>query len=85
MGRYQEAVPRKHSGQRTANILEEHKVLMTGYIEENTKITLKQLKEKFQKKNHQLKVATKCLRKHLVVLLFTLNDIRREPKRVNRE
>jgi len=55
---------------------------MVEYIESNPKITLQQLKEKFQHL-HQITVSKECLRKHLDGLLYTLKIIRHEPERAN--
>lgn len=80
----QDQMERQRGGKRRQIIREEHHDLMVQYIEENPKLTLKQLKQKFEE-NHQVVVSTECLRKHLDGLLYTLKDIRREPERTNSE
>lgn len=74
----------QRGGKRKIKITNEHRVFIESYIEENPRITLKQLRDKFQN-NHQIVVSTECLRKHLDGLLYTLKDIRREPERANVE
>lgn len=78
----QNEIPRQRGGRRRVKITEEHRELMVQYIEENPRLTLKELKNKFQE-NHQVIVSTECLRQHLDGLLFTLKDIRREPEKMN--
>jgi transposase len=80
--KYQTEAEKQRGGRRRTKISDEHRVLMEQYIEENPRITLKQLTEKFQQ-DHQLLVSKECVRKHLDGLMFTLKDIRREPERAN--
>lgn len=80
----QSEIEKQRGGKRKTKITNEHHVFMEQCIEENPKITLKQLKEKFQH-DHQISVSTECVRKHLDGLMYTLKDIRREPERANSE
>ena len=82
---HQNQIPKKQrGGKRETKITNQHRVFMEQYIEENPRITLVQLREKFQN-NHQIIVSTECLRTHLDGLLYTLKDIRKEPERANIE
>lgn len=80
----QNQVQRQHGGKRREKITEDHRAVMTRYIEENPRMTLKELKRKFEE-DHHVSVSTECLRQHLDGLMFTLKDIRREPERTNSE
>lgn len=82
--RNQNEVQGKHGGKRRVKITEEHRAFMTQYVEQNPRITLKELKRKFEE-DHHVTVSTECLRQHLDGLMFTLKDIRREPERANSE
>ena len=77
-------IEKQRGGKRRTKIANEHHSYMEQYIEENPKMTLKQLKEKFQQ-NHQIDASIECFRKHLDGLMFTLKEIRREPERANTE
>lgn len=75
-------IERQRGGKRSIKILEEHRVFMVLCIEENPKITLIQMKEKIENR-YSIIVSIECIRNHLDGLMFTLNDIRREPENAN--
>ncbi|XP_045483325.1 uncharacterized protein LOC123688727 [Harmonia axyridis] len=78
----QDRIPMQRGGKRRTKITEEHREFIVQYVEENNKITLKELRQKFLT-DHQIIVSSECLRKHLDGLLYTLKDVRREPERLN--
>lgn len=69
-------------GKRRTKIGDHHRIIIEQYVEENSRITLKQLTEKLLQ-DHQIVVSKECVRKHLDGLMFTLKDVRREPERAN--
>lgn len=82
--KHPDAGPMQRGGKRREKIRENHREYIARCIEENPRLTLKELKRKFQEE-HEMNVSTECLRKHLDGLMYTLKDIRREPERANSE
>lgn len=73
---------KQRGGKRKIKISDQQRVIMEQYVEDNPRITLKQLTEKLQQ-DHQIVVSKECVRKHLDGLMFTLKDLRREPEKAN--
>lgn len=69
-------------GRRRVKIEEVHRRFMCEQIEQNPKLTLKEMKEKLQV-DFDLSVSVECIRNHLDGLLYTLKNIRHEPERAN--
>ena len=80
----QNVVEKQRGGSRMVKIKNEHRHFMEECVEENARITLKELKDKLMQ-IHQVDVSTECVRRHLNEMLFTLKDIRREPENANNE
>lgn len=69
-------------GLRSQKILDEHKSFMVEKIENNPRLTLKEMTELiFEKFN--LVVSKECIRKHFDAMLYTLKEIRFEPEVAN--
>lgn len=77
-------IEKKRGGKRRTKIFAEHRISMEQYIEENPRITLKQITEKLRN-DHEITVSKECVRKHLDGLMFTMKNIRKEPERANSE
>lgn len=80
----QNVAEKQRGGNRRRKITNDHRHFMEQCVEENTRITLKQMKEKLMQ-TYQIEVSVECVRKHLDGMLFTLKDIRREPENANNE
>lgn len=80
----QDVILKQRGGARKSIITQDHRIQMELFIEENPKITLKQLNEKLQKK-YEINVSTECIRQHLDGLLYTIKDLRNEPEKANCE
>ena len=78
----QNVVEKQRGGSRTGKITNEHRDFMEKCVEENSRITLKQMKDKLLQ-THQIDVSTECVRKNLNGMLFTLKNIHREPENAN--
>lgn len=77
-----DAAPKQRGGKRRTKITDVHREYIVNYIEENPRLTLKELKHKFEE-NHEVIVSTECLRQHLDGLMYTLKNVRREPEKTN--
>lgn len=80
----QNVAEKQRGGNRRSKITNEHRNFIEQCVEQNTRITLKQMKEKLMQ-TYQIAVSVECVRKHLDGMLFTLKNIRREPENANNE
>lgn len=80
----QHLAEKKRGGKRRSKLLEVHHRFMEDCIQENPKITLKEMKVRLHN-SYEIDVSTECVRKHLDGLLYTLKDVRKEPEKANND